>query len=233
MKKRLLALAVLSPLAGAAQAQTSVTLYGLVDEGVMLNTNNKVTVNGVNVGGRQLLVDSVSGTNGSRWGLRGSEDLGDGLKTIFTLESGVNVSNGQFGQGNTPFGRQAFVGLSSDRLGTVTLGRQYTSIKDYVGPYGFAITYGGAITEHVANTDDVNDVFRLNNTIKYTSPNFNGLVFGGAVSLGGVAGQVSQASAYMLGATYNSGPIGVGVGYEFFKNPTATNGILNTNVSGL
>jgi len=233
MKKKLLALAVLSPLAGAAQAQTSVTLYGLVDEGVMLNTNNKVTVNGVNVGGRQLLVDSVSGTNGSRWGLRGSEDLGGGLKTIFTLESGVNVSNGQFGQGNTPFGRQAFVGLSSDRLGTVTLGRQYTSIKDYVGPYGFAITYGGAITEHVANTDDVNDVFRLNNTIKYTSPNFNGLVFGGAVSLGGVAGQVSQASAYMLGATYNSGPIGVGVGYEFFKNPTATNGILNTNVSGL
>ncbi|WP_367889677.1 porin [Burkholderia sp. L27(2015)] len=229
-------LLVLAPLclsAGAVHAQSSVTLYGLVDEGLLLNTNAKNVVNGTNIGGRQLQIDSVSGTNGSRWGLRGSEDLGGGLHTVFTLESGVNLSNGAFGQGNTPFGRQAYVGLGSDKFGTVTLGRQYTSIKDFVGPFGFALAYGGSITEHVGNTDDINDTFRLNNTIKYTSPDFNGLTFGGAASLGGVAGQVSQASAYMLGAAYNRGPLGLGAGYEFFKSPSATGGILNDNVAGL
>jgi predicted porin len=231
MKKSLLALPMLAVVATYAHAQSSVTLYGIVDEGLMINTNAKNVVNGKNVGGRQFQVDSNSGLQGSRWGLKGAEDLGGGLAAIFTLESGVNLSNGAFGQGNTPFGRQAFVGIASKTFGTVTLGRQYDSVNDYVGNYGFALAYGGSSTEHPGDLDNINHTFRANSTVKYTSPNFRGLQFGGTVSLGGVAGEISQSSGYTLGANYNNNGIGFGVAYELFKNPSATGAILNSNVN--
>ncbi|MFT4064054.1 porin [Paraburkholderia sp.] len=231
MKQSLLALSILGTFAGTAYAQSSVTLYGLVDAGVMINTNAKNVVNGKNVGGRQFQVDSNGGTQGSRWGIKGVEDIGGGLKTIFVLESGINLSNGAFGQGNTAFGRQAFVGLSSNTFGTVTLGRQYDSVNDYVGNYGFAAAYGGSTTEHPGDLDNVNHTFRANNTIKYASPNYSGLTFGGTVSLGGVAGNISQSSGYSLGANYGQGPVGVGVAYVFFRNPAAMGSILNGNVN--
>ncbi|MFM0742186.1 porin [Paraburkholderia xenovorans] len=232
MKKLIFAFIVMDGCVGVTHAQSTVTLYGLVDEAVMVNTNNKQVVKGVNVGGRQISVDSSNGPQGSRWGLKGAEDLGNGLKAIFTLESGVNLSNGAFGQGNTPFGRQAFVGLSSERLGTVTLGRQYDSINDFVGTkYGFAQTSGGIPSEHPADLDNLNHTFRLNNTLKYLSPNLHGLTFGGTVSLGGVAGEVSQDSAYTFGANYANGPVGVGAAYGLYKNPSQTGGVLNDNVN--
>ncbi|WP_172163420.1 porin [Paraburkholderia elongata] len=62
---------------------------------------------------------------GGRWALRGTEDVGDGLKTLLVLENGFNVANRKLGQGSDEFGRQAYVGLSLATLGTVTLGRQY------------------------------------------------------------------------------------------------------------
>jgi predicted porin len=231
MKKSVWVLPMLGLTVGVAHAQSSVTLYGILDEGVMINTNAKNVVNGHNVGGRQFQVDSNSGTQGSRWGIKGAEDLGGGLKAIFTLESGVNLSTGQFGQGGTAFGRQAFVGLSSNQFGTVTLGRQYDSINDYVGLYGFALAWGGSTTEHPGDLDNVNHTFRANNTVKYTSPNLRGLTFGGTVSLGGVAGDISQQSGYTLGVNYASGPLGVGAAYEFFRNPAAAGAILNSNAS--
>jgi predicted porin len=203
----------------------------LLDEGILLNTNAKNVVNGKNVGGRQLSVDSNAGTQGSRWGIKGSEDLGGGLKAIFTLESGFNLSNGTYGQGGTAFGRQAFVGLSSRQYGAVTLGRQYDSIDEYVGDYGYAAAYGGSTTEHPGDLDNVNHTFRANNTIRYASANFSGFRFGGTVSLGNVAGQISQSSGYSAGANYASGPIGVGVAYEFFKNPSAIGSLLNSNAA--
>jgi len=121
MKKSLFALAALSAFATLAHAQSSVTLYGIIDEGVQFTNNQKNVVGGTNVGGRQVTLDSTNGINGSRWGLKGAEDLGGGLQAIFTLESGINLNNGAFAQGGTPFGRQAFVGLSSSSYGAVTL----------------------------------------------------------------------------------------------------------------
>ncbi len=231
MRKTLFALSILGTVAGTAHAQSSVTLYGLLDEGLMINTNAKNVVNGKNVGGRQFLVDSNSGTLGSRWGMRVNEDLGGGMNAIAVLESGINISTGQFGQGGTAFGRQAFVGLGSRTYGTVTLGRQYDSINDYVGNYGFGAAYGGSTTEHPGDIDNVNHTFRSNNTIKYTSPNFSGLTFGGTASLGGVAGEISQSSGYSFGANYAHGPIGFAVAYELFKNPSALGSLLNSNAS--
>jgi len=221
----------LSTVAGTAHAQSTMTLYGILDEGLMINTNAKNVVNGKNVGGRQFSVDSNAGTQGSRWGMRGAEDLGGDTTAIFVLESGINVSTGAFGQGGTAFGRQAYVGLASNSLGSVTLGRQYDSINDYVGNYGFAAAYGGSTTEHPGDLDNVNHTFRANSTIKYASSNFNGLTFGGTASLGGVAGEISQSSGYSLGANYGNGPVGIGVAYELFRNPSALGSILNSNAS--
>src|SRR6201992_3012784 len=110
MTKTLMVAARTGVFAPAAHAQSSVTLYGIIDAGLTY-TNNQ--------GGSHNFKETSGSINGSRWGMRGSEDLGGGLKAIFTLENGFNITNGTLGQGGREFGRQAFVGLSSDRFGTV------------------------------------------------------------------------------------------------------------------
>ena len=103
MKRHAIALGVLGLFSGWAQAQSSVTLYGVVDLAVE------------RVKGATSLVRLTSGQQqGSRWGLRGVEDLGGGLKASFVLESGFNADAGTSGQGGRLFGRQAFLGLGGD-----------------------------------------------------------------------------------------------------------------------
>ena len=77
---------------------------------------------------------STGNLSGSRWGIKGKEELGNGLAAIFQLEDGFDITNGTSGQGGRLFGRQAYVGLSDTRFGTVTLGRQYDSVVDYLQP---------------------------------------------------------------------------------------------------
>jgi len=234
MKKSLFALAALSAFATLAHAQSSVTLYGIIDEGVQFTNNQKNVVGGTNVGGRQVTLDSTNGINGSRWGLKGAEDLGGGLQAIFTLESGINLNNGAFAQGGTPFGRQAFVGLSSSSYGAVTLGRQYDLVVNFVQPVSTLGYFGSTVFSHPGDLDNTNNSIRTNNTIKYASPSYSGLTFGAELSLGGQAGNISGNGGYSAGAAYTNGPIALGVGYNYFKNPTGTagNGFFTDNVSG-
>ena len=225
MKKIILATAITGTISITAHAQSSVTLYGIIDEGVQYNSNAKNVVGRTNVGGRQVALDSTDGPNGSRWGLRGAEDLGGGLKAIFTLESGINLNNGAFAQGGTAFGRQAFVGLSSSQYGTLTMGRQYDSVVTYVQPvsaYGYIA--GSTLLDHPGDLDNLGNTARTNNAIKYGSPNFNGLTVGAEVSLGGQAGNVTGGGGYSAGAAYANGPIVLGVGYNYVKDPTGTAG---------
>ncbi|WP_233834199.1 porin [Paraburkholderia sp. ZP32-5] len=230
MKKRVVAVAALGcAVIAPVHAQSSVTLYGVIDEGLQFNTNNKNVVGGRNVGGRLWNLDSLAGPSGSRWGIKGSEDLGGGLKAVFTLESGVNINNGNLGQGGTFFGRQAYVGLSSSRFGSVLLGRQYDSVNDYIGFMTFGLASYGSGISHPGDVDNTTHTSRANNTIKYTSPDFSGFTFGGTVSLGGVAGSISQSSGFTGGAGYRNGPTTLGVVYQLFKNPSNAGAILNGN----
>src|ERR1700760_315613 len=97
---------------GMAHAQSSVTLYGLIDESVQY-VNNATPRGGSFVG-------LVGGNlQGNRFGLKGTEDLGGGLKAIFQLENGFDINTGKLGQGGLMFGRQAYVGLTGDTWGTV------------------------------------------------------------------------------------------------------------------
>ena len=217
MKKSLLALAALGAFAGVAHAQSSVTLYGIIDEGFNINTNS---------GGKHLYNLSSGVMQGSRFGLRGTEDLGGGLKAIFVLENGFDVNNGKLGQGGLMFGRQAYVGLSS-QFGTVTLGRQYDSVVDYVGPLEAGDQWGGYIAAHPGDIDNFNNAYRTNSTVKYTSANYGGLTFGGTYSFGGQAGNITGNQIWSLGAGYNNGPLVLGVGYLNARTPAASGGLFN------
>lgn len=110
MKNKVIALALVSAGligASAAQAQSSVVLYGVIDAGVSYVNHAAVT------GGSKSLFKYDDGVaQGSRWGLKGNEDLGGGLSAIFVLENGFNSGTGTLGQGSRMFGRQAFVGLT-------------------------------------------------------------------------------------------------------------------------
>ncbi|MCP3727126.1 porin [Paraburkholderia sp. CNPSo 3272] len=218
MKKSLLALAALGAFAGVAHAQSSVTLYGIIDEGFNINTNS---------GGKHLYNLSSGVLQGSRFGLRGAEDLGGGLKAVFVLENGFDVNNGKLGQGGLMFGRQAYVGLSSAQFGTVTLGRQYDSVVDYVGPLEAGDQWGGYIVAHPQDLDNFNNAYRTNNTVKYTSANYGGLTFGGTYSFGGQAGNITGNQIWSLGAGYNNGPLALGVGYLNARTPNAFGGLFN------
>jgi predicted porin len=219
MKKSLVALAALGAFACGAHAQSSVTLYGIIDEGFNINTN---------AGGSHLYNLSSGVLQGSRFGMRGTEDLGGGLKAIFVLENGFDVNTGKLGQGGLMFGRQAFVGLGS-QFGTVTLGRQYDSVVDYVGPLEVGDQWGGYIAAHPGDLDNFNNAYRTNNAIKFTSVNYAGLTFGGMYSVGGVAGDYSRNQTWSLGAGYTNGPLVLGVGYLNARTPATSGGLFGNN----
>jgi predicted porin len=130
MKKTLIALAALGAMAGAAQAQSTVTIYGLLDANIgSYKTNQLNAVWHCQCPAiSQSKIDS-GGLNGSRWGIRFSEDIGGGMAVIGNLESGINLDAGSSAQGGLLFGRRANVGISSG-FGTVTIGRNSSSYDD-------------------------------------------------------------------------------------------------------
>ncbi len=214
-----LALSVLIA-ASTAHAQSSVTLYGILDAGLMY-TNN-VAKSGVS----GPLFQATSGNiNGSRFGFRGAEDLGGGLKAVFVLENGFNIQNGKLGQDGREFGRQAYVGLSSNQYGTVTLGRQYDSLVDFVAPLSAtAGTFGDTGFAHPFDNDNLNHSVRMSNAVKYTSNNYAGLKFGTLYAFSNST-NFAMNRAYSFGASYNYGPLNVAAGY---LQTNGTNSAANT-----
>ncbi|MHB9834614.1 porin [Paraburkholderia terrae] len=212
MWKLSVACAVLCSISSVAHSQSSVLLYGIIDEGVQFNSN---------AGGNRQYYMASGELNGSRWGLRGNEDLGGGLKALFVLENGFDVNTGKLGQGGLEFGRQAYVGLSSD-LGTVTLGRQYDSVVDFVGFLEAGDQWAGYLGAHPADNDNFNNTNRVNNAIKYTSRNLGGFTFGGMYSLGGIAGDTTRNQIWSFGAGYANGPLVLGAAYLNVRNPNVS-----------
>jgi predicted porin len=158
--------------AGAAQAQSSVTLYGIIDTAVAYTTNANAN------GNAMFKMPSLTGTFPSRIGFRGMEDLGGGLQAMFVLETGFTPDTGTLGQGGRIFGRQSYVGLK-DSWGQVMLGRQVnmtylaTAKSDVLGPSLFSIN---SIDLYLPNA-------RSDNAIGYLG-NFNGLSVGATYSFG-------------------------------------------------
>ncbi|WP_242539968.1 porin, partial [Trinickia mobilis] len=155
--------------AGAAHAQNSVTLYGVIDNSLTYIHNAATNAQGQSQNLWALGNSNSGDLSGTRWGLKGAEDLGGGLKAIFQLENGFNPSTGQLNQGGREWGRQAFVGIASDKFGTLTLGRQYDPLVDMIqGITGDA--YLGSSFATVGDVDNYDNSSRTNNAIKYVSP---------------------------------------------------------------
>jgi len=162
-------LLAVAPLLASAQ---SVTMYGVVDTGVEF-------VNNIGAAGNSVVrMNTLTGTVPSRWGLRGTEDLGGGLKSIFVLEGGFAPDSGTANQGGRLFGRQALVGLSN-QWGQISFGRQYTMLfwatldPDILGPNAFG---SGSLDSYLPNT-------RADNAIAYKGT-FGGLTMGATYSFG-------------------------------------------------
>ncbi|HDR9052416.1 TPA: porin [Burkholderia vietnamiensis] len=228
MKKYLaIPAAIACLLAGPAHAQSSVTLYGTIDAGLDYISNQKSPAGAGPAYGVQS-----GNVSTSRWGLRGNEDLGDGLGAVFTLENGFNGANGKFGNGGDEFGRQAWVGLSSRRWGTVTLGRQYDFLVDFVAPLSATGSgFGGNIADHPYDNDNLDNDTRMNGAVKFSSANYGGFSFGGAYGFSNQGGGAGNNNAYSVGAQYVSGPVDLAVAYLQSNQPGGVNAPQNTGGS--
>ncbi len=259
MKKSLIALAALA--ATGAFAQSSVTLYGRAEAGVDLgfrttvnNTRTTAVVGpgasttNTNLGGSvekpgfRISDGDNQGQASSRFGMRGSEDLGGGLRANFVLESGLTLDNGAIGTGGGNFFSQAaWVGLSGG-FGEVRLGRQVLGSFDvYAG--GLSAAWGSGLYEVGATIVQGTDV-RASNAIQYRSPDFGGI--SGTVSL--IAPETNRSTSTPPASTnasnktgvdlslaYAAGPIYVGIGYNKQNTTGSTNnglvGPLNVTTS--
>lgn len=203
MKKSLVALAVLAA-SGASFAQSTVTVYGIAD--IFLGSTS-----GTNAVSQTVLNDG--GVSGSRWGLKGSEDLGGGLKANFLLENGFDISTGA--AGGALFNRQAYVGFSGG-FGEVKLGNVFTAYDDISG------AANAAFDSKLAPTTGAFGVWMSggynsnpNNNIYYATPNFGGISGAVSYALGeNKAVGVSASSVTSFHVKYEGGPVFVGLGYQ-------------------
>ncbi|MFT4511219.1 porin [Caballeronia sp. 15711] len=218
----------------AVHAQSSVTLYGLIDVGINYINNAQVGRDAANrLSGKSLVSMSDGGTRGvggSRWGLRGTEALGGGLSAIFTLENGFNEPNGTIAQGGALFGRQSFVGLSGD-FGTLTLGRQYDILADVLANYTPAF-FAGISGAAPGDIDGYGRTRRINNAIKFASANYRGFSVDGMYALGNTVGDFTRGQLWALTAAYAAHGFSAGVGYLNARDPNLSTFGTNPNSGG-
>lgn len=221
MKKTLLA-ATLSMLGmGVAQAEPSVTLYGLIDTGIGYNK-----VKGAGYDASRLgMINGIEA--GSRWGLRGMDDLGDGMRAEFVLESGFDSSTGDRAQGGRLFGRQATIGLANDAWGKLEFGRQVTVSSRYladIDPFYTSYTQSNlGLGFSASNTN------RWDNMVMYRSPSVGGLEMNVGYSFNVDANDATQtgfatadnARGITAGVRYLSGPLNLTATFDQLNGSNA------------
>ncbi len=259
MNKKLIGLGMLLATNGAfaqSAGTNSVELYGIIDAAVgrvdyslSADSNFPATVNPVSAT-KTTVANSTTGMfNGgiqdSRWGIRGSEDLGGGLKAFFTLESGFNVQSGGLNNaaaslaGNSKattvsanssldgqlFNRQAFVGLSMDGAGSIALGRNYAPFYDILvnyDPVQFAQLFSPlGFSGTIGGGGGISEDTRVDNSIKYKNK-IGDVNFGALYKFGGISGNNSAGSAFTANVGYEAGGFGIQGAYEAFKDGLKT-----------
>ena len=215
MKIHGLALAALLGAAGTAHAQSAVTLFALIDLNV-----TQYKAGGKAGGASQTVMNdgTANGLNGSRWGVRASEDLGGGLRAGVLIESGVLADTGSLAQGGRGFGRQAFISLSAPSWGELRLGRQYVledSVMGLSNPFGNALVNnpGTGVTNMGKALPMWLNAPRADNVIQWQSPRWGGFSVAGQWAPGeGTADRFSGVKA-----AYGAGPFNAALSYEWNK----------------
>lgn len=205
------ALLAAGAMAGAADAcaQSTVTLYGAVDNAIAYVNNQK---------GHSNVYFRQGNLAASKWGLTGTEDLGGGLAAIFDLQAGFDPNNGAASTSGLIFNRQAYVGLRSNTYGQVTMGRQYTPYLLFVGPLASSWALTGATGAHPGDIDGLDTTIRINNALTYNSPVIAGLQASVMYALGGFAGSTSKGQTFSAALRYTNGPVGLAAGYLRMDN---------------
>ena len=194
-------LAVTFASAPAAHAQSSITLYGITDASILYTSKTFNLATGASEG-HQFSFESA-GENASRFGLHGTEDLGGGLAAIFTLESGIDISNGGFGNSNGEFfGRQAWVGVTGG-FGTLTAGLQFSPflLSIFANDPRDLKQFGSGLVSYVDNVI-VTGLFNPN-SVMYTSPEIAGIQGRAMYAFGGSPGNFQAGQQYSAGLTYH------------------------------
>lgn len=187
-----------------AFAQSSVTLYGELDETIQYVHNTGGQHSQIGLQGSQFGID--------KWGFKGSEDLGGGLQAVFRLENGFDINDGAARQGGALFGRYAYVGMKSDTYGTILAGRQYDALMDLVLPvqpndYLYYFTAPGDV-------DNADGNAHISSQVKWLSPDWAGLRAAAAYSFGGIAGAMGSGQTYSFATSYTAGPLALAAGYS-------------------
>jgi predicted porin len=212
-------------------SENSVTFFGLLDGGISYVSNE---------GGHHNLKWDDGMLAPNLFGLRGNEDLGGGVSARFALVNQFHLGSGATLSPNTLFGREAWVGLTDTRLGSLSFGNQYDFLVEYLsssknspgiaagGLYAFA---AGPFSKLALPDDPAPQFgwdrteagFELNNTVKYTTPYMSGFSMGAMYGFGGVAGSFGANSSMSFGARYARGPFGVAAAYVSYKSSAQAN----------
>jgi predicted porin len=220
-------LTALSLVSAKSYAQSSVTLYGVIDTAIGYTSNAGGTSSEHRIG----FVNSNIQSSG--FGLKGIEDLGGGLSAIFNLRSIISPSTGALSKANNLFSQQSWVGIASKTYGTLTFGRQYDPITDLLEPLTADISFGAPFST-VGNVDNYDALLHINNSIKYVSPNIEGFTFEGLASFNGVPGSVSAGSVYSAAVSYTGSGLSLAGGYMVNRVDNQiilTNGIASVTTS--
>lgn len=198
-------------LLSVAHAQTAAsagpTLFGVVDNGV--------TRSDTGAGTSMAMVSGVIW--GSRLGVRGQEDLGGGTRALYMLEMGLNATDGSLGQGGLAFGRQAFVGAEGQGWGKLTVGRHYSVLHTSLATY----TVSGLIWGDALNYFRDGTVLRINNSLRYESPEVAGFKLKSLYAFGGQANS-SVGNVFNPSLDYKVGALQLGASY-MRSNTSASN----------
>jgi predicted porin len=218
-----------------ASAQSSVTLFGLLDAGITF-TNN--------AGGSRSLMAQDSVWTPSVWGLRGTEDLGGGYKAVFELMSQFSINSGaQIPGAGALFNREAYVGIEKTGIGRLTFGQQYNLMADFLFFPPTALdgtfTYGGLFNMRqgpftglgipgnptgALDFDQIAGTSRVSNSVKFTSEPFYGFRVGALYGFGNQAGSFSSDNTVGLAADYQIQNFRIGAAYNETRYAELNNG---------
>ncbi|MFJ1302410.1 porin [Pseudomonadota bacterium AL_CKDN230030165-1A_HGKHYDSX7] len=214
MTKTLLVAALMAGFVGVANAESSVTLYGVIDTGIGYN---KIKGAGYDAS-RTGMINGIQ--DGSRWGVRGRDELGDGLRAEFVMESGFDSSDGSRAQGGRLFGRQATIGLANDAWGVLEFGRQTNLSSKWIAdidPFYTSYTQANiGVGFSSANT------VRWDNMVMYRTPSVNGFQVGVGYSFNVDSNNDTESGfatadntrGITAGVRYVQGPLNVTATYE-------------------
>ncbi len=228
MQKKLIGITLGCLASLPALAQSNVTVYGIVDANYSYSKSNDLRFSGINDG-------SQTGMSGSRLGFKGEEALGNGLKAVFTAEFGFNATTFDSKTGAFTNLRQSFVGLSNASLGSLTLGRQYApsySLLRKTAASGMQEVHAtwAAIPEFTFI--NVGNGARVNNSVAYQSPNWQGFEVRAIYGFGeqvGTTADTSDAGRYGIGASYDKGNLFLTAVYQaIVRNDSILNDDGNT-----